>query len=412
MTAGTMLKTLPALASLTDGQIAAAARAAGEPEWLIERRVAAWQFFAASEPPFWRRTDLSRFKPDVIVAPLGVQGTAIQWDAGLARQGVIFTTLAAALHKHEDLVRRYLDTAIDPLTHKFTALHAALWQDGAFLYVPPHVAVEVPLQAIFTLADGSRATFPHTLVVLERGASATFIEEYDSRDIDGQALAQPATEIFVGDGAALRYVTAQMWGQGVYTIGAQRISAGHGANIEWVAVNLGGKLQHLEAETTLAGDGSRVEWLAATLADDQQSLLTAPWLRHIGANTEGHMDFKTVVTDSGYTTFDGMIKIEKQSRGTISRLEEHALHLSPKARSDSIPGLKIDTNDVQRAGHASTSGQVDEEQLFYMRARGIQREEAIHMIVMGFFETVLDRIPVEDLRGRITQVIERKIARS
>jgi Fe-S cluster assembly protein SufD len=130
----------------------------------------------------------------------------------------------------------------------------------------------------------------------------------------------------------------------------------------------------------------------------------------VGANTEGHMEFKTVVKDSGYAVFDGMIKIEAHSRGTISRLEEHALHLSPHARNDSIPGLKIDTNDVQRAGHASTSGQIDEEQLFYMLSRGIRRDEAIHMIVTGFFEPVLERIPLAQLRERVAAVIERKIS--
>ena len=171
----------------------------------------------------------------------------------------------------------------------------------------------------------------------------------------------------------------------------------------------GGKLQHIEAETNLAGNGAHVDWMAATFAGAGQALLTAPWLRHAGANTEGHMDFKTVVNGDGYTVFDGMIKIEKDSRGTISRLEEHALHLSPKARNDSIPGLMIDTNDVQRAGHASTSGQIDEEMLFYMRSRGIGREDAVHMIVTGFFEPVLDRIPLEDVRARIAGVIESKI---
>jgi len=138
-------------------------------------------------------------------------------------------------------------------------------------------------------------------------------------------------------------------------------------------------------------------------------LLTAPTLRHVGINTESHLDFKTVVDDQGYSTFDGLIIIEHESRGTSTRLEEHALHLGPKARSDSIPALKIDTNDVVRAGHASTSGQVDEEQLFYMLSRGIKRDDAIKMIVMGFFEPVLDRIPLEDVRGRIVAAVESKI---
>jgi len=408
---------LPTLSELTDEQIVAAARAAGEPEWMIERRAAAWRHFAMVEPPFWRRTDLSKFAPERISAPLGAQGTEVQSDAQLAAQGVIFTTLAQALREHAALVEQYFGAAVDWQTHKFTALHAALWQDGVFLYVPKGVAIELPLLASYTIAAGSRATFPHNLIIVERGASLTFIEEFGSRDGDGdpnegtdsQTLAAPATEIFIGDDATMRYVTAQHWGPEVYTIGSQLARVGNNSSLDWVALSLGGKLQHIEAETYLGGDGACVEWLASTFAGAGQTLLTAPGLRHVGANTEGHMNFKTVVSGDGYTVFDGMIKIEKQSRGTISRLEEHAIHLSDKARSDSIPGLKIETNDVQRAGHASTSGQVDEEMLFYMRSRGIKRDEAIHMIVTGFFEPVMDRIPLEDLRTRLAEVIESKI---
>jgi Fe-S cluster assembly protein SufD len=403
-----IMKYLPILPELTDEQIVAAARAAGEPAWLVERRAEAWRHFSAAEPPFWRRTDLSKFEAGKIAAPASTQGTAVQWDAKLAEQGVIFTTLAAALRDHEPLVKQHLGTALDWQAHKFSALHAALWQDGVFLYVPKNVAVELPLLAIFTLGTG-RATFPHNLVVVERGASVTFIEEFTSPDVDGQAFASPATEIIIGDDATVRYVTAQHWGQGVYTIGAQIAKVGNNSSLDWAAISLGGKLQHIEAETYLGGNGAKVDWMASTFAGPGQTLLTAPWLRHVGANTDGHMDFKTVVNADGYTVFDGMIKIEKRSRGTISRLEEHAIHLSQKARSDSIPGLMIDTNDVQRAGHASTSGQVDEEMLFYMRSRGIARDEAIHMIVTGFFEPVLDRIPLEELRERVAEVIESKI---
>ena len=403
------MNTLPTLSELTDAEIAEAAHAAGEPEWLVERRAAAWRFFAESTPPFWKRTDLSKFASEDIAVPQGVQGTAIQWDARLAEQGVVFTTVAAALRSHPELVKQYLGTAVDALTHKFTALHAALWQDGAFLYVPKNVQVELPLHAIFTLADGSHATFPHNLVIVEPGASVIFIEEYSSGPADGQALAAPATEVFLGAGASARFVTVQAWGAGFYHLGSQRARVGDNASLEWVALNLGGQVQHVEAETSLDGNGANVQWVAATFCNGNQNLLTAPWLRHVGANTEGHMEFKTVVKDTAYAVFDGMIKIEKGSRGTISRLEEHALHLSPQARNDSIPGLMIDTNDVQRAGHASTSGQIDEEQLFYMLSRGIKRDEAVHMIVTGFFEPVLDRIPLEELRERVAGLIEAKI---
>jgi Fe-S cluster assembly protein SufD len=403
-----MMNKLPTLSELTDTQIAEAARAAGEPEWLIERREAAWRFFAESLPPFWKRTDLTKFRSEQIAVRFSPQGTAVQWDAALAGQGVLFTTLAVALRDHPDLVKRYLGTAIDPLGHKFNALHAALWQDGVFLYVPKDTAVELPLQAIFTLADGSRSTFPHNLIIAERGASVTFVEEFTSLDTDAQILAAPATEIFVGDNASVRFVSAQTWGKGVYHIGAQRARLGRDGSIEWVGLNLGGQLQHVEAETTLEGSGSRVDWMAATFADGTQSLLTAPMVRHVGTNAESHMYFKTVVDDSGYSTFDGMVKIDHSGQGTNSRLEEHAIHLSTASRSDSIPGLQIDANDV-KAGHASTSGQIEEEQLFYMLSRGIKRDDAIHMIVTGFFEPVLARIPLEDLRERAAILIEAKI---
>jgi Fe-S cluster assembly protein SufD len=398
-----------ALADLSEAHVVEAARAAGEPAWLIERRGEAWRHFAASEPPFWRRTDLSKFKPESIEPATDAADTTLHWDAASAPAGVIFTTLAAAVRDYPDLVERHFGTAVEPLTHKFSALNAALWQSGFFLYVPKHLAIEAPLAALLTLAGANQAVIAHSLVVLEEGASATLIEEYRSPDIDGQAFASPVTEIILGAGSMLRYVTAQTWGDGVYYIGAQRALVGRDATIEWAALNLGGRLQHLEAETALAGDGSRVEWVAATFADKEQTILTAPWLRHIGAKTDAHMDFKTVVKDASYAIFDGMIRIEHNSRATSSRLEEHALHLTPKARSDSIPGLMIDTNDVLKAGHASTSGEVDEEMLFYMRSRGISREDAMQLIVMGFFEPVLDRIPTDELRERVVALIESRI---
>jgi Fe-S cluster assembly protein SufD len=403
------MNTFPILSELSDAQIVAAARAAGEPAWLIARRVAAWQQFAESQPPFWKRTDLSKFRAETIAAPRGADQTTLLWDERLAAQGVVFLPLATALHSHAALVERYLDSAVNPAAHKFAALRAALWQDGALLYIPRDVAVESPLHVRFAMPDGANAIFPRVLVILEPGARATFVEEYVSNDRAGQALAGPISELFLGAGASLRFVSAQTWGRGVYHIGGQLARVGDDASLEWVALNLGGTLQHTEAETFLGGNGARVEWRASTFAAGEQTLVNAPWLRHVGVNTEGHMDFKTVVNAGGYTVFDGMIKIEKQSRGTISRLEEHAIHLGEKARSDSIPGLMIDTNDVQRAGHASTSGQVDEEILFYMRARGIRREEAIRMIVYGFFEPVLDRVPEGALRERIAGLIERKI---
>lgn len=399
----------PAMVELTDTHLAAAAQEAGEPDWLVEWRREAWRFFAEALPPEWRRTNLTSLSPETIEPRTSSQGTAVQWDKTAAAKGVVFTSLAAAARSHGQQVRQRLGQAIPPLSHKFSALRAALWQDGVFLHVPPGGVLDVPLRACYTLAEGSRSIFPYSLIILEPGASLTFIEEYTSHDAPESALAGPTTEIFLGEGSHLRYITVQQWGRNVYHIGGQVQVFGPHAESEWVSVALGGHTQHLEAEARMEGDGSTVRWHGATFASQQQRLLTAPALRHVGAHTTSQLDFRTIVTDEGYSVFDGMIKIDHDSSDTTTRLEEHSIHLTPTARSDSIPGLKIDTNKVASAGHASTSGQVDEEQLFYMRSRGIHPDDAIRMIVTGFLEPALEAIPVEEIRETLAAAIEEKI---
>lgn len=400
---------LPTLADLTAEDIAAAARAVGEPEWLIDWRTEAWNFFATSAPPEWRRTNLTRLKPEGITPLLKPQGTRLQGSEAAAEQGAVFVPLAAALGSHGDLIRQKIGTAVAPLSHKFSALRAALWQDGAFLYVPRNAEIAVPLSATYELAEDSRSIFPYSLIILEANARVTFIEQFTSRDMSETALTGATTEIFAGPGSSIRFVSVQHAGANMHHIGGQMLVLDRDAAGEWATIDLGGQVQHIEAETRLQGDGCRIEWHGATFANYEQHLVIAPWLRHVGGNTESHMDFKTVVTDKGYSVFDGMIKIEHESHATTTRLEEHAIHLTPDARSDSIPGLMIDTNDVAQAGHASTSGQVDDEQLFYMQARGINKEEAKRLIVMGFFEPALNAVPVEELRERLMEAIEAKI---
>lgn len=400
---------LPTLAALTAEPIVAASRAVGEPTWLTDWRRAAWAFFVQSAPPQWRRTNLTQLQAETITPLFQPQGTAIQWDEALAEHGVVFTTLAAALHSHEALIRERMGTAVAPLEHKFSALRAALWQDGAFLYVPKNVDLEMPLRVCYTLADGSRASFPYSLVILEANARVTFIEEYVSRDADETALCGATTEIFAGAGSEIRFISVQQHGANVYHIGGQVIAHDRDAGSEWVSIALGGQVQHIEAEARMQGDGSRIEWMGATFGNREQHLVIAPTLRHLGTHTESHLDFKTVVTDKSYSVFDGMIKIAHESHGTSTRLEEHAIHLSGASRSDSIPGLMIETNDVAKAGHASTSGQVDEEQLFYMQTRGIKPSDAKRLIVMGFFEPALNAIPLEELRESLATAIEAKI---
>ena len=388
--------------------IVARAQAAGEPGWLAERRRDAWTFFAQAGPPEWRRTDLSGLLPDEL-GPTDTTAVELMWDPALAAQGVVFKPIRQALDSHEGLLRKYLDTAVAPLTHKFSALRAALWHDGVFLFVPRNVAADTPLRVRYGLSAGERTTFPRTLVITEANSSVTLIEEFTSADQTAVALAAPISEIFAGPGSSVRFSSVQHWGANVYHLGGQQLILEHDANAEWTSIALGGKVQHIEAETTLQGHGSRVNWLGATFANHDQVLVMAPWLRHVGHSAESFMQFKTVVNDTSYSVFDGMIKIEHESAATSTRLEEHALHLSPNARNDSIPSLKIETNSVLKGGHASTSGDLDDEQLFYMQARGIPKDEARRMIVMGFFSPALDTLPIEALRTELETIIEGKI---
>lgn len=390
----------PVIAALTAQDIVVAS----EPVWLQQWRQSAWQHVNESATPLWRRTDLTAYALADMEFAASASASASQLGSAIPT-GVVVMPLSQAVQEHGDLVKVHLGSAVAFNASKYAALNAATWRDGWFVYVPKNHEASVPLHLLQGFGAGNTLV-ARNLVVLERGAKLSLIEQYAG---DGGPFAVVASELILGDGATLQYVSMQTWAANVHHMGHQVAKVGNDATIVWTAVNTGAAHQHVDAETNLVGNGSRVDWTAATVAGDSQRLLTAPWLRHVGRATEAHMDFKTVVKGSGYATFDGMIKIEGGSTDTITRLEEHALHLSPQARSDSVPGLKIDTNNVQKAGHASTSGEVDDEQLFYMQARGIPKSDAVHMIVMGFFESVLDRIPLDTLREQVTADIAARI---
>lgn len=392
-----MATKFPVLAELSAADVVVA----HEPTWLQEWRQTAWQAYATSTPPYWRRTDLSAYD----LADMQVSSEHHGEMVATLPAGVIVMPLAQAVREHADLVKSHLGSVVPATGARYAALNAATWRAGWFVYVPKNCVVEQPIKVLIGFGVDN-TTIARNLIVVERNAQVSLVEQYAGSN---GKYALSVSELVLGDGANMKYCAMQTWGADVRHIGYQVAKVGNNAAIEWSAINTGGLHQHIEAETNLTGNGSRVDWMAATVASDGQRLLTAPWLRHVGRATEAHMDFKTVVKGSGYATFDGMIKIEGGSTETVTRLEEHALHLSPQARSDSIPGLKIDTNDVAKAGHASTSGEVDEEQLFYMQARGIPKDEAVHMIVMGFFEPVLDRIPLESLREEVTAAIASRI---
>ena len=340
-----------------------------EPDWMTVQREAAWQAFEAAELPLWRR---SRMK-DFDFGAFTMAEAAITIDFAGA-DGVVVLPFAEALQKHGDLVKRVFASAIHTDRDKFTALNNALVNGGVFIYVPKECEVEAPVHIQYRVKNAGDMVAPRTLGLIERHSRIKIIEEYISDDFDTPALVLTGAEFEVGDSAAVNYTWVQNLGRNVSIIGGQQLNlAGNDAQGEWLNIILGSTLQHVTLEAQMRGNGSSISWNGVIYGNANQNLLVAPTLNHIGLNTEGQINFKTVVDDSAYAVFDGMVRIPKSGQGTNSDLRENAMHLSKNARSDSIPGLEIDANEV-KAGHGSTSGQLDEEQVFYLQSRGLPFE--------------------------------------
>ncbi len=386
------VQTLPLIGELTGASLG-----------LDGDRQAALAIAQGLEAPRWPRTDLGALS----VADLRPAFGAMELDPRPAEQGVYVADLQTALAERPDLVGRYFGTAVQTDFNKYTALNAALARDGVVIHVARNVEVATPIRVRYRIPEAGVAIFPRTLVVAEANSRVTVVEEYVSDDLSGHALSVPVGEVFALDGAEVRFMTLQTLGRQAYQLGAQKAVAGRDARVFWISGAVGAEVQHLDTDVRLEGNGSELNWLGFTFGTGTQQLLWAPRVHHIGLSTTAQIEWKSAVADTAYVVFDGMINIEKGAQGTNSDLRDNVLHLSSKARSDSIPGLEIDANEV-KAGHGSTSGQVDEEQIFYLRARGLSHREAMRMVVLGFFASIIERIPLEEVQETVLELIDGK----
>lgn len=396
MPAKSDLQTLPALGELTADAL--------DQSNLATQRSTALATAQQLALPIWRRTDLKDFKLDGLRPTYG----SATISTGALEQGVYVADFQTALQERGELVARYFGTAVPTDINKFVAYNAALANDGIVVHVPRNVEVAEPIRVTYQLPAGGQVIFPRTLVITEANSRVMVVEEFRSDNLDSYGLSVPVAELFANDGSELRFISLQTLGQNAYQIGAQRAIVGKDARVWWLTGATGANVQHVDLQVNLQGNGAALEWYGFTFGTGTQQLLWAPKVNHIGLSTEAQINWKSAVSDTAYVVFDGMIDIEKGAQGTNSDLRDAALHLSAKARSDSIPGLEIDANEV-KAGHGSTSGQIDEEQLFYLMARGLSREVATQMIVLGFFSTIVERIPLDDVQTRVLGLIEAKM---
>jgi Fe-S cluster assembly protein SufD len=328
----------------------------------------------------------------------------------LEAKGVIFCDLDVAAEKYGDIVDQHLHTLVPTDRTLFTALHGAFRTGGTFLYVPPDVAVEMPLQTLTYLDADGAAVFPHTLLIADRGAEVTFIDRYVSPDL-ARGLSDAIAEIVVGDGAHVRYASIQEWGTGVTHLGVQRSRLGRDAEFRSLAVGFGASLARAEAETVLAEPGGFSEMLGVFFADETQHFDHRSVQDHVAANCTSDLLYKGALRDESRAVYSGWVHVRPGAQKTSAMQTSRNMVLSESAKADAIPNLEIEANDV-RCGHAASVGPVEEETLFYLQSRGISREEAERLVVTGFFQEVLDRVTLDEVRTGAELAIQEELRKA
>jgi Fe-S cluster assembly protein SufD len=384
----------------------------------------------SQETEEWRYTDLSEFALDFVphvpghgdTAPRAgdgdqLAGSMVQHNSSIVMttsgqdldaRGVVFCDLDLAAEKYGDLVEPYLHRLVPTDRTRFTALHGAFRTGGTFLYVPADVAVEMPLQTLTYLDADGAAVFPHTLLIAERGAEVTFIDRYASPDVS-RALSDAVVEIVVGDGAHVRYASIQEWGSGVTHLGVQRATVGRDADFRSLAIGFGASLARAEAETVLAAPGGFSEMLGVFFADEDQHFDHRSVQDHVAPNCTSDLLYKGALRDESRAVYSGWVHVRPGAQKTNAMQTSRNIVLSEHAKADAIPNLEIEANDV-RCGHAASVGPVEEETLFYLQSRGIPRDEAERLVVTGFFQEVLDRVQLEEVRRGAELAIQEELA--
>lgn len=427
-----------ALAGFSEATVRALSAARQEPEWMLNLRLQAWQTFESLPWPkpsdeAWRRTRLTgfildKYQPFATAAPGEVtdliqheldemesaaslvfqNGDVIHREtrADLAGQGVIFTDLRRAVAEHGDLVRRYFMTdVVKPEQNKFTALHAALWDSGAFVYVPKNVKVDLPLQVILHQATAGVGGYHHTLLVAEEGAEVTLVDDL----VGGQnGLQSSVVELVLKDNSVVRYMNLQDFDHTTWNFLTGRAAMQRNADLRWIQVSWGSRLTKAFLDVDLMAEGGHAELLGIYFPTGRQHIDHQTLQIHRAPHCFSDLLFNGALKDRSRSVYMGVIKVFKGAQKTDAYQRNGNLILDGTARADSIPGLEIEADDV-RCTHAATAAQVEDEYVFYLMARGLTRPQAERMIVQGFFQAVLDRVPVESVVRKLEHVIERKI---
>ncbi|MBV7339443.1 Fe-S cluster assembly protein SufD [Chloroflexi bacterium TSY] len=432
---------LDATVGFSEETVRASSVAKNEPNWMLERRLAAWALFEEMDWPkptdeSWRRTRLTGFKLEnfqPFATPSGSverdnlsellqeeldemesAASLIFRDGGLlyrdesedlASKGVIFTDLQTAVRQHPEFVQQYfMREVVKPGDNKFTALHAALWDTGAFIYVPANTKVDLPLQIILEQGEGVGG-YHHTLLVVEEGAEVTVVDDL----LGGvKSVQSSVVEIVQQDNSIVRYMNLQDFDHSTWNFMTGRASMGRDTDLRWIQVSWGSRLTKAFLDLDMQGQGGHGELLGIYFPIGRQHIDHETLQIHRVPNCFSDLLFNGALKDRARSVYKGIIQVAPNAQKTDSFQRNGNLILDKTARADSIPGLEIEADDV-RCTHAATAAQVEDEYVFYLMARGLTRAQAERMIVQGFFQAVIDRVPVESVARKLERVIERKI---
>jgi Fe-S cluster assembly protein SufB len=312
----------------------------------------------------------------------------------LAEKGILFTSMDQALIDYPDLVKEHLGTVIPPGDNKFAALNSAVWSGGSFIYVPPGVHVDMPLQAYFRINAENAGQFERTLIIADEGSSVHYVEGCSAPVWSGDSLHSAVVELIAKPSARIRYTTIQNWSSNVYNLVTKRARAETEATVEWIDGNLGSKLTMKYPAVVMTGPKAHGEVLSVAYAGPGQHQDAGAKMTHAAPETTSIIDSKSISKDGGRTTYRGLVKVNEGAHGVKSHVRCDALILDEDSRSDTYPYMEIDEKDA-RIGHEATVSKVGDDQLFYLMSRGLSEQQAVAMIVNGFIEPITKTLPME-----------------
>ncbi|MGI5289469.1 Fe-S cluster assembly protein SufB [Nonomuraea polychroma] len=406
-----------------------------EPEWMLDLRLKGLRLFGRKPLPTWgsdlsgidfdnikyfvRSTEKQAASWDELPADIKntydrlgipeaekqrlIAGVAAQYESevvyhkireDLEEKGVIFLDTDTGLKEHPEIFQEYFGSVIPVGDNKFASLNTAVWSGGSFIYVPPNVEVEIPLQAYFRINTENMGQFERTLIIVDENSYVHYVEGCTAPIYSSDSLHSAVVEIIVKKNARCRYTTIQNWSNNVYNLVTKRAVAYEGATMEWIDGNIGSKVTMKYPAVYLMGEHAKGETLSVAFAGEGQHQDAGSKMVHLAPNTSSSVISKSVARGGGRTSYRGLVQIEEGAHGSASTVKCDALLVDQISRSDTYPYVDVREDDV-RMGHEATVSKVSEDQLFYLMSRGLDEDEAMAMIVRGFVEPIARELPME-----------------